>query len=151
MYCSLHLYSIYIYFYLRFYLHLFFLLHLFYRYIYFSFTYILSFLYSSSCLLPHSLSKMRFDIADSLLDWQDKRSHWPSSPVIKHDGVLVDLSDAVGKQAKTPDHAPNQPYIHPKKSAYQFDPKRFSGPDAHSDLTELLKTSCPGCKLYGQK
>ena len=94
---------------------------------------------------------MRFDIVDSLLDWQEKKSHWPSSPVINHDGVVVALSDAVGKQAKTPDHTPNQPYIHPKKSTYQFDPKRFSGPDAHSDLTELLKSSCPGCKLYGQK
>ena len=70
--------------------------------------------------------------------------------MLSHKGVSVDLSTAVGPNAVTPKGAPDQPRFHPKQSKYQFDPILFNGPDAKSDLIDLLSRSCPGCTLYLQ-
>ena len=93
---------------------------------------------------------MHIDTVIGLTNWQDDASQWESKPMLSHKGVSVDLSTAVGPNAVTPKGAPDQPRFHPKQSKYQFDPILFNGPDAKSDLIDLLSRSCPGCTLYLQ-
>ena len=99
--------------------------------------------------LSHS-GIMHIDTVIGLTNWQDDASQWESKPILSHKGVSVDLSTAVGPNAVTPKGAPDQPRFHPKQSKYQFDPILFNGPDAKSDLIDLLSRSCPGCTLYLQ-
>ena len=81
----------------------------------------------SSLLFYIAPPQMDHSLVESLVREQDKYKQWESRPILKHGGVSIDLSLAIGDNAITPPGAPGQPDRYPKKSKYQFDPTRFKG------------------------
>ena len=93
---------------------------------------------------------MNSETAKSIIEEQDKLSHWENKPVIQHGSVDIDLCQACGDNARTPDNAPNQTSLYPKGARYQFDTTKFNGESAFPELKKLIVGCCPGCTLYLQ-
>ena len=94
---------------------------------------------------------MYIDTVLSLTGWQDSASRWVSSFNLDHNRLPIDACVAVGKDAVTPNNAPDQPHPHPKNSKYQLDSSKFNGPDAKDELIKYINALCPGCYLFLQK
>ena len=90
-------------------------------------------------------------LIDSLKNILLSSFHWEQEPVVLHDGTSVDLCLAIGQNSSCPPNAPNQPEMFPKKSHYQFDNKIYKGIGAGDAIEKLVKSFCPGCRLYRQR
>ncbi|MCP4747320.1 MAG: hypothetical protein GY874_14445 [Desulfobacteraceae bacterium] len=75
---------------------------------------------------------------------------WKSFPVIEHNGVSVELCQAIGKGHCVPKGASNQPKYRNVNSSYQFDTNEYRGPESFQKLTKALKDACVGCDMYIQ-
>ena len=93
---------------------------------------------------------MNWETVTSIIEEQDKLSHWENKPVIQHGSVDIDLCQACGDNAQTPDNAHNQPSLYPKGTRYQFDTTKYNGESAFPELKKLIVGCCPGCTLYLQ-
>jgi len=94
---------------------------------------------------------MDLSLTDSLKSILVSSLHWQQLPVVLHDGASVELCHAIGENACTPPNAPNQPEMYPRRSHYQFDSKVYKGIQAADDIIKLVKSFCPGCRLYSQR
>ena len=98
---------------------------------------------------------MHLDTITNLIDWHETQCHWSSDPIL-HDKVngadnLIHLCQAIGPSSQVPITSYDQPPIPPKDSSYQFDTNLFTGLSAQNDIVQLLKSSCPDCKMFLQK
>ena len=57
----------------------------------------------------------------------------------------------LGKKSSTPPNAPNQHKFYPRNCNYQFDNKIYKGIEAAPAIEKLVKSFCPGCRLYKQR
>ena len=97
---------------------------------------------------------MHLDTITNLIDWHETQCHWSSDPIL-HDKVngvdnLIHLCQAIGPSSQVPITSYDQPPFHPNDSSYQFDTNLFSGLSAQNDIVQLLKSSCPDCKMFLQ-
>ena len=90
-------------------------------------------------------------LIDSLKNIRLSSLHWEQEPVVLHDGTSVNLCYAIGENSLSPPNAPNQPEMYPKRSHYQFDNKIYKGIGAGDAIEKLVKSFCPGCRLYRQR
>ena len=97
---------------------------------------------------------MDTDLVQSLKDIQLENSHWVQDPKLSHDGVSISLCHfigTVGATSSVPTNPPNQPEFPPKFSRYRFDHNQYNGIDSAPDMEKLVRSMCPGCKLFKQK
>ena len=97
---------------------------------------------------------MDTDLVQSLKDIQLENSHWVQDPKLNHDGVPVQLCHFIGvggAVALLPSNPPNQPEFPPKFSRYRFDHNKYNGIESAPDMEKLVRSICPGCKLFKQK
>ena len=94
---------------------------------------------------------MNADTINSIINIHDNGLVWSNKPTVLHGNVCIDLSAAVGKDARTPSNAPNQPSVYNKLTCYMFDPTKFFGEKAFPDIRRLIETACPGCSFLLQK
>ena len=90
-------------------------------------------------------------VIDSLKSILVSSLHWKQEPVLLHDGISVELCHAIGENCFTPPNVPNQPEMYPRKSHYQFDNEMYKGIGAGPAIEKLVKSFCPGCRLYKQR
>ena len=93
---------------------------------------------------------MDAELVQSLKDIQNENSHWTQDPVISHGDIPIQLCQVIGEDANVPPNIPDQSNFPPKFAKYRFDINKYKGEDSAAAIQELIRSSCPGCKLFTQ-
>ena len=106
---------------------------------------------SHFCTFPNKhIQAIDDDLVQVLKDYQDSMCTWEQPFVIDHDGVPVDLCQAVGPNAQPPLKIKDQPDNYPNDCKYMF-PKCYNGIEDEPKIRALLEAATPGCSLYTQR
>ena len=76
---------------------------------------------------------------------------WCDEPIFPHGDVEVNLSGAVGPDAKTPPNVPDPPKHYPLNCVYRFDTSKYCGKDSIGNLVKDFGNCCQGTSWYMQK
>ena len=97
---------------------------------------------------------MEVSTASKLLASHVGLQTWPQSFMFKTPHGYVNLATALGPNARTPDHATNQPDKYPSfercrsKTFYRFDTEDYSGIDCKDRLVNDVRASLPGASYF---
>ena len=97
---------------------------------------------------------MEVSTASKLLARHVDLQRWPQSFMFKTPHGYVNLATALGPNARTPDHATNQPAKYPSfkccrsKTFYRFDTEEYSGIDCKDRLVNDVHASLPGASYF---